>query len=459
MDIESMAVTAIKNLIAWNNYLTSFINDKDKEPSWDGNIYVYSTPTNTHNKKDLVGRVPVQVKGHISCGDFPDEVSYSVDTSDLRNYLHDGGIIYFVVYLNTNNHAECIYYKVLLPFELKNLLNDSINLKSKTIYLRKLPTNQTDLSLVFFDFVRDRKKQLSFASSNIKSGLDIFSNGKIPNISMSFSSLESNIESITDADFISSILNRGAYIYADLDFGIKIPIHYVDKFDSITEECFYPVTIGNKIYYSSYSLTHTHNGSTFLSLGKCSTFKLGKDGEKSSFSFKAKGTLNERIKDYTFLSAFLSSKRFKIGNLLYSIDLKDFSQFSEFQATYNALLKSKSILDYFNVQQDLDLDHATESDLRSLSRLVVAIDSGKSVYLQDTGSAFLRYHIANLVLLICAVKQPDESTFHIFNFFNAPVEPVIVDEHRNEYKCPAFLLIKHDDILECCNINWDSIID
>lgn len=459
MDIESMAVTAIKNLIAWNNYLTSFINDKDKEPSWDGNIYVYSTPTNTHNKKDLVGRVPVQVKGHISCSDFPDEVSYSVDTSDLRNYLHDGGIIYFVVYLNTNNHAECIYYKVLLPFELKNLLNDSINLKSKTIYLRRLPTNQTDLSLVFFDFVRDRKKQLSFASSNIKSGLDIFSNGKLPNISMSFSSLGTNIESITDANFISSILNRGAYIYADLDFGIEIPIHYVDKFDSITEECFEPVTIGNKIYYSSYSLTHTHNGSTFLSLGKCSTFKLGKDGEKSSFSFKAKGTLNERIKDYTFLSAFLSSKSFKIGNLLYSIDLKDFSQFSEFQATYNALLKSKSILDYFNVQQDLDLDHATESDLRNLSRLVVAIDSGKSVYLQDTGSAFLRYHIANLVLLICAVKQPDESTFHIFNFFSAPVEPVIVDEHRNEYKCPAFLLIKHDDILECCNINWDSIID
>lgn len=71
----------------------------------------------------------------------------------------------------------------------------------------------------------------------------------------------------------------------------------------------------------------------------------------------------------------------------------------------------------------------------------------------------MRYHIANLVLLICAVKQPDESTFHIFNFFSAPVEPVIVDEHRNEYKCPAFLLIKHDDILECCNINWDSIID
>ena len=114
MDIESMAVTAIKNLIAWNNYLTSFINDKDKEPSWDGNIYVYSTPTNTHNKKDLVGRVPVQVKGHISCGDFPDEVSYSVDTSDLRNYLHDGGIIYFVVYLNTNNHTECV-----APFRIK----------------------------------------------------------------------------------------------------------------------------------------------------------------------------------------------------------------------------------------------------------------------------------------------------------------------------------------------------
>lgn len=65
-------------------------------------------------------------------------------------------------------------------------------------------------------------------------------------------------------------------------------------------------------------------------------------------------------------------------------------------------LNPNSILDYFNVQQDLDLDHATESDLRNLSRLVVAIDSGKSVYLQDTGSAFFEVsHCKSCASYLC----------------------------------------------------------
>lgn len=36
MDTEALAVSAVKSAIAKTDYLVDYINDKDKEPMWDG---------------------------------------------------------------------------------------------------------------------------------------------------------------------------------------------------------------------------------------------------------------------------------------------------------------------------------------------------------------------------------------------------------------------------------------
>ena len=51
MDTEALAVTAVKNGIAKTDYLTAYINYKDKEPMWDGAICVYASKKQTHEKQ------------------------------------------------------------------------------------------------------------------------------------------------------------------------------------------------------------------------------------------------------------------------------------------------------------------------------------------------------------------------------------------------------------------------
>ena len=39
--IETLSVNAVKNSIVASDFLDHFINDNDKEPFWDGTIYIY----------------------------------------------------------------------------------------------------------------------------------------------------------------------------------------------------------------------------------------------------------------------------------------------------------------------------------------------------------------------------------------------------------------------------------
>ena len=41
MNIEKLATSAVEKSIAKTERLDSFINSGDKEPAWDGNIYIY----------------------------------------------------------------------------------------------------------------------------------------------------------------------------------------------------------------------------------------------------------------------------------------------------------------------------------------------------------------------------------------------------------------------------------
>lgn len=95
--IETISVNAVRDSIVMSEYLDQFIPDNDKEPFWDGAVYIYKS--DDHKKENFQGRVPVQVKGQ-ECSDLSlDEISFPVRTTDLRGYLADGGAVYFVVYI------------------------------------------------------------------------------------------------------------------------------------------------------------------------------------------------------------------------------------------------------------------------------------------------------------------------------------------------------------------------
>ena len=60
MDLEKIATSSVAMSISATDVLSPFINEGDKEPSWDGNVYIYS---NKDKKKEGIKKVPVKVKG------------------------------------------------------------------------------------------------------------------------------------------------------------------------------------------------------------------------------------------------------------------------------------------------------------------------------------------------------------------------------------------------------------
>ena len=60
--IETLAIHELNGALLKCPYLSSFIDSNDRTPAWDGCVMVYDRP-NEEKKKNMRGRVPVQVKG------------------------------------------------------------------------------------------------------------------------------------------------------------------------------------------------------------------------------------------------------------------------------------------------------------------------------------------------------------------------------------------------------------
>ncbi|MDO5479799.1 MAG: hypothetical protein Q4G23_11630 [Clostridia bacterium] len=89
MDFENLATAAVKESIALTATMSPFINDGDKEPVWDGHIYIFADKA---KRKENIKKVPVQVKGKKAKDLNQDVISYSLGVSYLQDYLDDGGV-------------------------------------------------------------------------------------------------------------------------------------------------------------------------------------------------------------------------------------------------------------------------------------------------------------------------------------------------------------------------------
>lgn len=153
-DIEELATNAVKKSILTSIFLSQYISENDKEPSWDGFVYIYSREEKT--KADFYGKVPVQVKGKY-CEDLSrDQIKHSVEISDLNSYLKDGGVLFFVTYIADGGNKERIYYAPLTAAYIQELLAVCKKTQiKKQIVLAPFPMDPTQKTEVFRRFYRE----------------------------------------------------------------------------------------------------------------------------------------------------------------------------------------------------------------------------------------------------------------------------------------------------------------
>ena len=168
-DTEKLAVLKVQEeILRDGEYLSEYINSNDKTPMWDGNIYVYS---NRKKKKAGLKRIPVQVKGTEQNVHPSERITFRMGIDDIDNYLRDGGVMLFVVYISRDCKRKTIYYDSLLPMKMRVLKEQFAGKKRIPIECRPFPHDEEKMVSILLNFYSNMQKQRSFALFYIRQQL------------------------------------------------------------------------------------------------------------------------------------------------------------------------------------------------------------------------------------------------------------------------------------------------
>lgn len=455
-NVETLGVGAVERIISRTDRLVPYFSKGDKELSWDGFIYLFHYAGDNHSKDDSAGRVSVQIKGH-KCEDVEKErKSYSIEMSDVRNYLQDGGTIFFVVYITDED--EYVYYCNLLPYELRNILKRYGNQDSRTIHLKVFPKNKKDVEELVFNFLRDRDMQRTAISAEMYTLEDIAKKGLLNSLSFGYTTLDKNYRTPLDYFF-----DHGMYLYADLPLGIKLPIQHIDHIDMASTEIEQDVYVGDMLYYHKYRVNYKKDCEE-ICFGKCLILVNPKNGVNGKINFKIQGTLKERINDLGFLISAVQAGGVKIRGQelpIFNIPIEEIAQFNipERIETLEYLKKVQATLDILHVKKDLDCDSMTKLDEYNLAQLVSAISDKNLIRLKDEGTPFGKYSVANIHLCVCVIKDEDSGLFRMYDILNSPLVFKGVDNEKNEFDSSICIKLEDEMLLNYDNIDYDIIVN
>lgn len=457
MNIEIQGVSRVKLAISKSDFLVPHINDTDKEPSWDGDVEVYRKAGDNHSKADLILKVPVQIKGHKANNLKKDKIKFKVECADMKNYLEIGGTIFFVVYFDESGENYRIYYTEFLPYNLKKILRGQERKKTKTVELKSFPTSKSDISDVFIKFARNMQRQRSAIYAEDISLIDLTKSGEMPALSFSVFNQPGKTTSA-----IEKILEGNMYVYAKMSHGLELPVAYIDTVEMAGRTAFADISVGEKQYYDRFEIIYRNDTIEWLFGKSTHIIANRKDETTIRVNFSLSGTLSDRIHDETFLLDALTEKKICIDNEI--IDL--FSDVEESSSTFNIpqiiehlewLRTVKRMLDSLDVKKELECSALSRKDEENIRFLKTAIIDETPIQLKESGGGFGFFSIANLDILVWAIKKEDNG-FSILNFNDASFDAKIKGTDGLLYLSSFYVTLKRDVILRSCNLNFEKML-
>lgn len=312
---EKIGVNAIRNLVLECPKLDEDIPTGDKSPSWDGEILVYNNEE--QKKSQLDGKVPVQVKGMKVSKLANKPLKYKLYKADLENYLKSNGAIFFVVEYMTVKELR-VHYLMLLPIDIRNILNEMGIQKSKKKIFNSLPLDSRIFEYLCRNFLFHSQKQ-NLPLLNIDNANYDTIGGEV---------LAENQEMLKDY-----LLENGTYAYGYVkELGLQIPLYKIDV-SHILEEDHLNVGVNKEIFYDKVVRKKEKDKITLL-FGK--SFKIifqKEEGEEIEVKevnvlFRENGNLQERIKDCSFMLEIVKHRTIEFNNR--EINLKAIAKEEDF---------------------------------------------------------------------------------------------------------------------------------
>lgn len=465
MDLEKLATSAIEKEIAKTDLLSSFINSGDREPCWDGHIYIHEDKKKT---KKNIKKVAAQVKGKaVRTRDAKRTISYPISCDDLRAYMMNGGTVFFVVYLNKDTGDVLqIYYVSLLPVMVKKLLDEKKSRRTISVKFHRFPADNARKTELFLNFYEESKKQVSFAGKDLPNVDDLIKKGLLENISFSYTGLGA----CPDTRLLPKIIDgKSLTLYANIKGGTApIPIEYFDEITNITtsKDTNIPISVKGHIYYDKVKTIATAD--TIEQQIGSSVKIIAPNVDKVDSSIKIHlninltGTLTEQIEALEFIIALVDNEAFNFGDAEFpakfpqsELDRMEACNFPEMLSNRKHI---KEVLDSMNVKKDLELSKCTSDDIENLMRIVNSIGDHRIIRGEiDEKNPGQKIKIANLTVAVVYIKA--NGGYRIYDFFGNRFDVKWAPEGMEPVEVSQFMMMRPDDYLTLDNLDLEKVVE
>lgn len=379
MDIEKIATSIVTLYFSKMDNISPFISEGDKEPSWDGHIYVYkSTKGKKQNyaKEDIIGRIPTQVKGDTCKATVKEcSISYPVEISDLKNYKSHG-VAYFVVFIEENK-PETIYYDLLCPVDIARLLGGTNNKETINIDLKKLSSTR-DIYTSLINFDNDRNKQTSFVSMPNFKPIDV---DEVISTGVTFEA-KLSVADNSFFEFIKYTTSNPIYLYSKPAIDNYPPIPVDKAMLSFKAEHKEPISVCDHIFFDCYTFQVDKRGMLF-SFGYGIEVLHSYDGNHQ-FHYSLKGYVSQVITTLELIIELESRGQLSIGT--YTISRPKFEErvVDGNKQLLKDLYDLQIIANYLGIADCMivdftQLDEHTRQLIKALTKVIV----NKEVYKED----------------------------------------------------------------------------
>lgn len=452
--IEEFAINVLERALLKSPYLECYIDSNDKTPSWDGNVIVYNSKDN--KKNNIMGKVPIQVKGTKNSPVNKDgTISYYADVSDLNNYYNDGGVIFFVIFVDTILTKGKIYYSSLLPYDLNSIMKKAKEQKKYAIQLKCFPDSIDEITNVFMGFLSNRQKQMGIIRKDLPSLKKLEDSGAmIESLSLYTTGIGINRNTIE-----SYILTHDIYLYAKIKGSdIDIPVEKVSE-ATIARQIEASVEVKGKVFYNTYQQVYKKD-MLYIQIGKSLSFKVSEEMTEGAINIKINGNLSERIRDLEFIVSLAEERHITLNGITMELNPINKKQIDEFKELLRYWNDVKKMLEALGTKEELDCDNLTNKDYNNLHNYVNAVLYDKEIGFPNlTGE----YHyglfaISNLAILLWCEKQ-NSGNYKVQNFFNPLNIVVFEDDNSEPVNISQFALLQQLDFSHVSNLDINRIVD
>lgn len=453
-DIEEAAILALKNYIQGSDVISQHISDNDKEPFWDGHLYLYAKDDKAKNS--FIGRVPVQLKGKEMQTFKRTKFKYNISINDLKAYLHEP-TVYIVCQEKNKGKDTLLFFRCLLPETVKKILRGKGKQDTVSVAMKSFPKTLADFENILKVFCGDAKKQISYANK-MPFTFEDMKKRKIKNFSFIAPSRK-----MSPVEVMGYLSSHGSFLYAQIDkeFNIEVPISNEIESISFHNVVKKNVAVGGKVFFTEYK-NDVKDGRLIISIGDVLTFSflLNSDNPDCKATFRSiSKTLDDSIKDAEFILALDKEECLSLGDYPLHLKVNEQDLVKDLTERIEGWKKLKSVLAMLHVNRPLDLSTIKEEQERMIDVILHVFCTGEAVSIGHKENNLVLVEIGDLKILLWeAVDEKGNSRFG--DFFDGQV--LVDNEFQDGKKYPIspFSCLQNDDLWSRCdNIPFDQQIE